>query len=120
MKKNINEKNFEKEIEYKGYIGEFGIDEDVGLYGRVIGLQHTYLTFQGNTAAELKADFEDMIDEYIDLCKKRNVEPEKPYKGSFNVRVGTELHVQLAKMARLQKTSINSLVVEAINHYVHA
>ena len=44
---------------------------------------------------------------------------EKPYKGSFNVRVGTELHLQLAKMARLQKTSINNLVVEAINHYIH-
>jgi len=120
MKKVVNEKKIEKEIEYKGYIGEFGIDEDAGLYGRVIGLQHTYLTFQGNTPAELKADFEDMIDEYIDLCKKRNVEPEIPYKGSFNVRVGTELHMQLAKMARLQKTSINNLVVEAINHYIHA
>ena len=119
MKKDVNEKKIEKEVEYKGYIGEFGIDEDAGLYGRVIGLRHTYLTFQGNTPAELKADFEDMINEYIDLCKKRNVEPEKPYKGSFNVRVGKQCHAQLAKIARQKNTSINNLVVEAINNYVH-
>ncbi len=81
-----------KTIEYKGYIGEFDLDGYGGLYGRVIGLTKNILTFQGKNPDELQKDFEEMIDEYLKECKTDNIKPEVPFKGSFNVRVGTVRH----------------------------
>ena len=53
-------------------------------------------------------DFQNVIDEYLDDCKKRKVEPEQPYKGTFNVRISPELHRNIAVYAIEHGKTLNT------------
>jgi predicted HicB family RNase H-like nuclease len=48
---------------------------------------------------ELEADFKESVNDYLQTCREAGIEPKKPYKGSFNVRIGQELHENAAKRA---------------------
>lgn len=48
------------------------------------------LSYEGDSVQELEQDFQNVIEEYLEDCKERNVEPEQPYKGTFNVRIRPE------------------------------
>jgi len=50
--------------------------------------------------ASLRASFEAAIDDYLALCEEKGIEPDKPFKGSFNVRIGSQLHRQAALCAQ--------------------
>ena len=63
------------------------------LLGENWRIEKTSITFEGNTVKELKKDFKDTIDFYLDNCKACNEIPEKQCKGSLNVRLGTDLHL---------------------------
>ena len=63
-------------------------------------------------------DFKDGIDSYLSSCKANGDEPEKPCKGSLNVRLGVELHCK-AKMKSIEENiSINELIKEALIVYL--
>jgi len=65
-------------IKHKGYIGSFFFDEKTNLFeGRVSNSQYP-LTFQGKSIKELKQNFHDSIDEYLQWCQKYGKIPEKP------------------------------------------
>ena len=49
----------------------------------------------------------------LDLAEKGK-EPERAFKGSFNVRTGSELHKQAALAAAKKGESLNKFVTEAI------
>lgn len=103
-----------KHLEYKGYSGTIEYSkEDKLLYGKVIGIK-ALLSYEGSTGTKLEADFKGVIDEYLQDCKELNVKPEKPFKGSFNVRISSELHRDAALKAMELNTSLNSFVSESI------
>lgn len=106
-------------MKYKGYWAEIKYsDEDECFCGVVEGLKNTSISFEGETVKELKKDFKDAIDYYLDYCKDENKKPEKQCKGSLNVRLGVELHNQ-AKMKSIEKhISINELIKEAVAMYL--
>ena len=56
----------------------------------------------------------------LEDCKERNVEPEQPYKGTFNVRISPELHRNIAVYAIEHGKSLNAAVEEAIGNMVRA
>lgn len=106
-------------MKYKGYWAEIKYsDEDECFCGVVEGLKNTSISFEGETVKELKKDFKDAIDYYLEYCKEENKEPENQCKGSLNVRLGTELHNK-AKMKSIEKhISINELIKEAVTMYL--
>ena len=100
-------------MQYKGYVGSVEFSETDGLFfGKVLGI------YEGTNAAELVADFHGAVDDYLSLCEAENSEPEKAYKGSFNIRVSPELHKQAAICAMAQQVSLNTLVEDALREYV--
>lgn len=105
-------------MEYKGYVGsvEFS-EEDCLFFGKVMGLR-ALLSYEGRNAAEFVADFHAAVDDYLALCASEGNEPEKAYKGSFNVRVSPELHKKLAICAASQQMSLNSFVEHALTDSV--
>lgn len=105
-------------LTYKNYSGtvEFSA-EDNCLFGKVIGIK-SLLSYEGETVDELKADFEAVIDEYLADCTERGVEPEQPFKGTFNVRISPELHRNIAVYAKTHGKSLNAAVTEAIENMV--
>ncbi len=105
-------------MEYKGYVGSVEFSEEDGLFfGKVMGLR-SLLSYEGSSAAELVADFHAAVDDYLSLCAAEGTEPEKAYKGSFNVRVSPELHKKLAIRAAAQQMSLNSFVEHALTNAV--
>ena len=65
---------------------------------------------------ELVDDFHGAVDDYLELCEAQGIEPERAYKGSFNVRISPELHKQAAICAAARKISLNSLVETALRN----
>lgn len=106
-------------MKYKGYWAEVKYsDEDECFWGEVKGLKNTSISFEGNTVKELKKDFKDAIEFYIENCKENNEVPEKQCKGSLNVRLGVELHNK-AKIKSIEKNiSINELIKDAVSLYL--
>lgn len=102
-------------ISYKGYKGSVDFSEqDNCLYGKVLGIHKTAITYEGQTVDELRKDFQNAIDDYFDLCKQHGIEPEKPYSGTLNIRLTPEIHSRLAMMARTKGTTINALIRQAL------
>ena len=106
-------------MEYKGYVGsvEFS-EEDALFYGKVLGIR-ALISYEGTNAAELVADFHGAVDDYLELCAQSGTEPEKAYKGSFNVRISPELHKQAVVAAMAHNMSLNSFVEASIAQAVH-
>lgn len=105
-------------MEYKGYIGSVEFSEEDGIFhGKVQGIR-ALISYEGTTAQELVDDFHTAIDEYLELCEKEDMEPEKAYKGSFNVRISPELHKKAVVYAYSQQTSLNRVMEDALYNYI--
>lgn len=106
-------------MKYKGYWAKVQYsDEDECFWGEIEGLKNDSITFEGDTVKQLKKDFKDAINHYLEVCKAHNLEPEQQCKGSLNVRLGVELHNK-AKMKSIEKNiSINELIKEAVSMYL--
>ncbi|MCL2365729.1 MAG: type II toxin-antitoxin system HicB family antitoxin [Oscillospiraceae bacterium] len=105
-------------LEYKGYYGsvEFSATDNI-LFGSVLGVS-SLISYEGDSVFALKEDFEGAIDDYLEMCLDNGVDPEKVYRGNFNVRVSPELHKKLALYSAVHGQSLNSTVEEAIRRYV--
>ncbi len=105
-------------MEYKGYIGsvEFS-EEDLIFFGKVMGIR-ALLSYEGSTAEELVSDFHGAVDDYLSMCEAEGKEPEKAFKGSFNIRISPELHKKLVVRATSQQMSLNSYVEQALANSV--
>jgi len=104
-------------LQYKGYTGSVTFSEEDGVFhGKVVGIK-SLISFEGDSVSFITEDFHNAVDEYLDFCNENDVEPEKPFKGSFNVRITPELHRQLAIYSSSKGKSLNSTVEEAIRQY---
>ena len=101
-------------MEYKGYTGSVEFSEADGVFfGKVQGIR-ALISYEGTTAKELIDDFHGSVDDYLALCEENGIEPEKAYKGSFNVRVSPELHRQAVIYAAAHQMTLNSFVESAM------
>lgn len=105
-------------VTYKNYIAHIEPDlEDGILVGRVINTRDI-IGFHGNTIAEALDSFHAVIDEYLEDCKARNISPNKPYSGRFNLRLPPSLHGEMAAAMKTVK-SLNQWVIETLDQAVH-
>ena len=107
-------------LHYKNYTGSVSFsEEDACFHGKVIGIK-ALISFEGNSVNSITNDFHDAVDEYLKFCERKGIEPEKPFKGSFNVRINADLHRKLALTANSRGVSLNTLVEDAILQMVNA
>lgn len=106
-------------MQYKEYLASlhFNATDEV-FYGKILGIDDL-VSFEGTTVRELKKAFHDAVDDYIETCKQLGKEPNKTYKGSFNIRIGTDLHREAAIFASMHNISLNDLVKSAIEYALH-
>ena len=101
-------------LEYKGYRGEVEISpEDKLLCGKVSHIKDL-ISFEGKTVSELQKNFEAAIDDYLADCKTEGKNPDKPFKGSFNIRVSSMVHRKIALRAEKRKMSLNAYVSQLL------
>jgi predicted HicB family RNase H-like nuclease len=107
-------------LRYKGYYGSIHFDEnDLILYGKVEFIK-ALINYEGESAAEIKKAFEEAIDDYLILCEMEKVVPEKPFKGTFNVRIGESLHEKAVIAATGRGIKLNEFVKQALEHELRA
>lgn len=106
------------QLRYKGYVGSVEYsEEDNCLYGKVQGLDKgTLILYEGSTVEELKTDFEEAIDSYLESCKDRGIEPKKSYSGRLNLRMTSELHSRVAAFAANTGVTINDFINKALEN----
>ena len=70
-------------MEYNGYIGKVEYEEEAEVvHGEVINLRDV-TTYEGKTVAELKTALADSVDDYLDYCRERNEEADRPFSGKY-------------------------------------
>jgi predicted HicB family RNase H-like nuclease len=105
-------------MKYKGYeaIVEFDGEAEI-FHGEIINIRDV-ITFQGSSVDELKLAFSDSVDDYLDFCRERGEEPDKPFSGKFMVRIDPDLHKKIVVKAKKEGQSLNSLVEKSLWLYV--
>ena len=101
-------------LKYKDFYGsvEYSANGEC-FFGKIIGTSDL-VTFEGESVKKLKMAFNEAVEDYLVLCKEAGKEPQKTYKGSFNIRLSPELHRQTAILAKKMNLSLNSFVEKAI------
>lgn len=105
-------------MEYKGYYGSVHYnDDDEIFYGKVEFIK-SLINYEGTNVKSLRKAFAEAVDDYINYCETKKLTPEEPFKGSFNIRTGSKLHKQIAIYATENKTSLNKVVIDALEKYL--
>ena len=112
----MSNKNY---LHYKDYVGNIEFSEADGVFhGKVVGIK-SLISFEGNSVNVITKDFHNAVNEYLEFCAETGKQPEKPFKGSFNVRIGTDLHRKATLTASARGVSLNTLVEDAIRQTVN-
>jgi len=107
-------------LKYKDFFGSVEYSAaDECFFGKIIGTTDL-VTFEGKSVGNLKKAFTEAVEDYLVLCKEAGKEPQKSYKGSFNVRISPELHKAAAVIAGKKGISLNTFVEKAIYDEVYA
>ncbi len=101
-------------LRYKDYLGsvQFSAEDEV-FYGKVLGV-NDFVSFEGESVKELKNAFEEAVEDYLATCRKLKRDPDKTFKGSFNIRISAQLHKEAAAFATAHNISLNDFVKKAI------
>ena len=108
----------ENMLEYKGYHTLVRYCAEDGVLRGVIEGINDYVDFQTSNIADVEKEFHCAVDDYLIFCSEVEKEPEKEYKGTFNVRIKPELHKKLAFKALEDGDSLNKAVEKAIAVYL--
>ena len=105
MKKNL--------MKYKGYYGSYSLSEEDGVFFGKIEFIKDLVNYEAETVSQLISAFHDAVEDYFVTCASKNKAPDKPFKGTFNVRIGEDLHEKIATSLD-QNESLNSFIVDAV------
>lgn len=105
-------------LNHKGYVGSCEVSfEDGCLHGQIMFIDDL-ITFEGTTPDELQQSFAAEVDRYLAYCAKTGKPANKPYSGSFNVRVGPELHRKAAMEAYRMNLGLNEYITKAVKESI--
>jgi len=82
-------------LEYRDYYTkiEYSADDKV-LFGKIEGI-NDLVNFESESADTIEEEFHKAVDDYLAMCEELNTEPNKSYKGTFNIRVSPETHQKI-------------------------
>ena len=103
---------------FNGYQGtvETSIADGI-LHGKILFIMDL-VTFEAETLPQLRLEFEAAVLDYLATCAAVGKRPEKPFSGQFNVRVSEELHKRALLKALGDNTSLNAVVVAALQAHL--
>jgi predicted HicB family RNase H-like nuclease len=105
-------------LQYKGYDGSVEYSaEDRVLHGQLLGIRDA-IVYEGADVDSLESNFRAAVDEYLAFCTTEGKTPDRPFKGSFNIRVGTDLHKRAALFAEEHNEKLNAVVSKALEEFL--
>jgi len=103
---------------YKGYYGSVHYSDEDGVFHGKIEFIRSLVIYEGTDVKSLRKAFEEAVDDYLELCEEEGKEPEMPFKGSFNVRTGSDLHRRAMLFAKSKGMNLNSIITDALEKYL--
>lgn len=105
-------------MQYKDYVGAVHYsDEDATFFGKVEFIRDL-ISYEGQDVKTLRAAFEEAVDDYLAWCEKEGKEAEQPFKGSFNIRPGSDLHRRAALFAKEHDINLNQVASQALEKFL--
>jgi predicted HicB family RNase H-like nuclease len=105
-------------MSYKGYYGSVHYSEDGNLFFGKIEFIRALVSYEGTDVNSLKDAFKVAVDDYLQMCSQTGREPEKPFKGSFNIRLDPSLHHKLVSHALNEGKTLNAFVKSVLEKAV--
>ncbi len=97
---------------HKGYAAQIEYsDDDQCFVGHIAGIKDV-VGFHGESVSELRAAFEEAVEDYLETCAKLNRSPQRPYSGKLMLRIPPEIHAAIAVAAEVSGKSINQWAAE--------
>ncbi len=104
-------------LEYKGYYAKVEYSsEDKVLFGKIEGI-NDLVNFESDSTEGIEKEFREAVDDYLEFCKEVGKEPDKVYKGTFNVRINPELHKKITLIALKNGDTLNKTIEKALEEY---
>lgn len=105
-------------FQYKDCYGSAEVSlEDGCVFGKLQFIDDL-VTYEAIDISSLEKEFKAAVDDYIETCEGLGRDAQKPYKGSFNIRIGKDLHREAACRAQLEGKKLNELVKESIENHL--
>ena len=105
-------------IFYKNYYGSVHFDPQEELFFGKIEFIRDLVNYEASEAKSLIKAFHEAVDSYLEDCNNLEKTPDKPFKGSFNVRVDPELHKEVSLYALQYGDTLNGVVRKALNVFI--
>jgi predicted HicB family RNase H-like nuclease len=83
----------------------------------VLGIRDAII-YEGADVDSLESNFRAAVDEYLTFCAAEGKTPDQPFKGSFNIRVGPDLHKRAALFAEQHNQKLNAVVSKALEEFL--
>jgi non-homologous end joining protein Ku/predicted HicB family RNase H-like nuclease len=99
-------------VRYRDYQGAVEFDSGK-LLVRILHIDDL-ITTEVDSASEVEAAFAELVEDYLASCAELGKEPNKPFKGLFNVRVPPDMHKQVAFAAASNDVTLNAYVIAAL------
>jgi len=105
----MNYKDYSARIEYS--------DEDQCFIGHIAGIRDV-VGFHGDSVKELKAAFEEAVEDYVATCEKLKRAPQRPYSGKVMLRIDPAIHARAAIRAEAEGKSLNAWAQDALQRAI--
>jgi len=103
-----------KTMQHKGYAARIEYsDEDRCFIGHIGGIRDV-VGFHGESVGELRAAFEEAVEDYLETCQRAGLSPQRPYSGKIMLRLSPELHGEIAMKAAACGKSLNQWAGETL------
>jgi predicted HicB family RNase H-like nuclease len=101
-------------MEYNGYFGSVHYNDDDKVFYGKLEFICALVSYEGTDVVSLRTAFEEAVDDYLEFCKETGKQPEKPFKGSFNLRLDPELHKRLVSNAMNEGKTLNAFIKDIL------
>lgn len=105
-------------MHYKDYSARIEYSDQDGCFvGHLAGIRDV-VGFHGESVSELKAAFEEAVDDYLATCNKLQRSPQRPYSGKLMLRIDPGVHAKAAMLAEAEGKSLNAWAQEALQRAI--
>jgi predicted HicB family RNase H-like nuclease len=105
-------------MSYKDYFGSVHYSDDDRVFFGKLEFIRALVSYEGTDVDSLKRAFEEAVDDYLEMCAQAGRDPEKPFKGSFNIRLDPSLHQKLVSHAMNEGKTLNAFVKSVLERAV--
>ncbi len=110
----MNKTTAANNLSHKGYTGSIDVSiEDNCLHGKILFIDDI-VTYEADNVSGILTAFTEAVDRYVAYCKESGTPANKPYSGTFNVRIGSALHRKAAITAFHNRITLNDFVTQSI------